>query len=61
MHGLSQDTAVPPHWYGSTPEPMVARARQLKLDDDLGDWEIRLILAQKRFGLSLDQDDLSRP
>ncbi len=59
-------TTEPPGWCGSNPEPIAARARELGLDgdsdeDDLTDWEILLTLAQERFGLSFDEEDLNRP
>jgi hypothetical protein len=58
-------TTEPTDWYGNDPEPIAARARELGLngdsDDDDTDWEILLTLAQERFGLSMDGEDLNRP
>ena len=58
-------TTFPPHWWGSEPDRLRSLAEEIALDDDgesgpLG-FEVLLALAEGVFGISLGEEDLSRP
>ena len=58
-------TAYPPDWRGSEPDRLRSLAEEIALADDgesgsLG-LEVLLALAEGVFGISLDEEDLSRP
>jgi hypothetical protein len=58
-------TAIPPHWWGSEPDRLRSLAEEIALDDDgesgLLGLEVLLALAEGVFGISLSEEDLSRP
>ena len=60
-------TAIPPHWSGGDPERLAAAARDLGLGSDTRsaasppDLRILLALAERVFGLSLDEEAWDRP
>jgi hypothetical protein len=53
--------AVPPHWSGSDPERLAAPARELTGDGRPPDLRILLAVAERVFGVSLDEDAWDRP
>ena len=58
-------TTVPPHWWGCEPDRLRSLAEEIALDDDgesgLLGLEVLLALAEGVFGISLGEEDLSRP
>src|SRR6185437_2531260 len=58
-------TTVPPSWGGSEPDRLRSLAEEIALDDDgesgLLGLEVLLALAEGVFGISLDEEVLSRP
>jgi hypothetical protein len=64
-------TTAPPSWGGTQPDRLRPLAEELGMqhqdgspsdsENDLGDLEILLLIAETAFGLSLDEADLNRP
>jgi hypothetical protein len=60
-------TALPPHWRGSEPDRLRSLAEEIAADDDddgesgLLGLDVLLALAEGVFGISLAEEDLSRP
>jgi len=58
-------TTAPPHWSGSEPNRLRSLAEEIARDDDgesgLLGLEVLLALAEGVFGISLGEEDLSRP